>query len=68
MIQMREVMTVGSLATMAAKAELPPKGAKYSGSSWALQDAEVGQADLRLLDKQILEVGAAGGAGRCGWV
>jgi hypothetical protein len=79
MIQMREVMTVGSLAEKASKLDpVPPKGTKYSGSSWAVQDAEVGQFDMKMMDKQILEVGAGrgwvvgvpvlGGGGACmGW-
>lgn len=62
MIQMREVMTVGSLAEKASKLDpVPPKGTKYDGSSWAVQDAEVGQFDMKMMDKQILEVGGGWG-------
>lgn len=57
MVQMREVLTVGSLSK--GFGELPAKGARYEGSAWALQDEEMRQQDNKMMGEQLIEM--AGG-------
>jgi hypothetical protein len=62
MIQMREVMEVGSLSdkSRATARGLPPKGESYEGSAWALEDSEMVQQDNKLLEQHMIKVGAGG--------